>query len=500
MNLFFDATINLFQPVNFLMLVGGVFIGLLAGATPGISGTMMVILLLPVTYFLQPDAAFLLLTAVYCAAVFSGSISAILFRTPGAPEAVATTLDGYEMTKKGKAAEALGISIFSSAVGGLIGTLILIFAAPHLAGFALRFGPAEYFALAIVGISVVAALGSHSMIKAFMAGLLGLWLATIGIDVMSGYPRFTFGLGVLMGGVELVAVLIGLFAISEVLRRVMEDNTIREKVGRVTSTLPKLPMMRRLAGTIARSSLIGTFIGILPGIGATTAALVSYSEAVRWSKQPEKFGTGLEEGVSAPETANNAAANGAMVPLLALGIPGSATTAVMLGAFILHGIQPGPLLFMQQPLLVYTLFVGLFLSNFLILIMAKPFIMGFANIIRIPYSVLGPLILLLCILGVFGIRNNLMDVWIALFFGLVGYVLEKYSFPVAPIILGLVLGGMAEQELRRALVMSGGSGQIFLDSPIALTLLATGVILTLYPIIGRLLKSLKKKKGRAAGN
>jgi putative tricarboxylic transport membrane protein len=477
------------------MLVGGVFIGLMAGATPGISGTMMVILLLPVTFFLEPDAAFILLAAVYCSAVFSGSISAILFRTPGAPEAVATTLDGYEMTKKGRAAEALGISIFSSAVGGLIGTIILILAAPLLASFALRFGPAEYFALAIVGLSVVAVLGSRNMLKAFIAGMLGLLLATIGIDPMSGVPRFTFGIGPLMGGIELVAVLIGLFAISEVLRRVMEDHTVREKLGRVTSSLPNLQMIKRLSTTIARSSLIGTFIGILPGIGATTAALVSYSEAVRWSKQPEKFGKGLEEGVSAPEAANNAAANGAMVPLLSLGIPGSATTAVLLGAFILHGIQPGPLLFLQEPLLVYTLFVALFLSNFLILFMAKPFIMGFAYIVRIPYSVLGPLILLLCILGVFGIRNNLLDVWVALFFGVVGYVLEKYGFPLAPIILGLVLGGMAENELRRALIMSGGSWSIILESPIAMTLLAVGVLLFFYSVINQMLKSRSQKTG-----
>jgi len=483
-----DAIMNLLQPVNLSMLVGGVFLGLLAGATPGISGTMMVILLIPLSYFLNPDAAFILLASVYCAAVFSGSISAILFRTPGAPEAVATTLDGYEMTKKGKAADALGISVFSSATGGLIGTLILIFTAPILASFALRFGPPEYFALAVMGISVITALGSRSMIKAILAGFLGLWLATVGIDAMSGVPRFTFGIGVLMGGAELVAVLIGLFAISEVLRRVMEDNTVREKVGKVTSSLPNLQMIKRLSGTIARSSLIGTFIGILPGIGATTAAMVSYSEAVRWSKHPERFGKGLEEGVAAPETANNAAANGAMVPLLSLGIPGSATTAVILGAFILHGIQPGPLLFIQEPLLVNTLFVGLFLSNFLILVMAKPFIKGFANIARIPYSILGPLILLLCILGTFAIRNNLLDVWIALIFGLVGYVLEKYGFPLAPIILGLVLGGMAEQELRRALIMSGGSWNIFLESPIAMTLLIVSAILMLYPIVSQLIK------------
>ncbi|MEW6661026.1 MAG: tripartite tricarboxylate transporter permease [Bacillota bacterium] len=493
MNALFAALVNLLEPANLAVLVGGVFLGLLSGATPGISGTMMVVLLIPITYSLPADTSFLLLAAVYCASVFSGSISAILFRTPGAPEAVATTLDGYEMTKKGKAAEALGVSIFSSATGGLIGTIILITVAPRLAKVALKFGPTEYFALAMVGLSVITVLGASNMVKAVISGLFGLFLATIGIDPTAGVPRFTFGIGALMSGMELVSVLIGLFAISEVLRRVLEDNTVKQQVGKITSTLPNLPMIKRLSGTIFRSSLIGTFIGILPGIGATTAAMVGYSEAVRWSKHPEKFGTGVEEGVAAPESSNNAAANGAMVPLLALGIPGSATTAVLLGAFILHGIQPGPLLFFQQPLLVNTLFLGLFISNFLILFMAKPFIKGFANIIRIPYSILGPLILMLCILGTFAIRNNIMDVWFALLFGVIGYVLEKYHFPLAPIILGLVLGGMAEQELRRALIMSGGKWGVFLQSPIALSLLIAGAVLMFWPVVAKLVKGQKQK-------
>jgi len=288
-------------------------------------------------------------------------------------------------------------------------------------------------------------------------------------------------------------VLIGLFAISEVLRRVMEDHTMQKKIGKVTSSLPSLPMIKRLIGTITRSSLIGTFIGILPGIGATTASMVSYSEAVRWSKNPEQFGKGIEEGVAAPESANNAAANGAMVPLLALGIPGSATTAVMLGAFVLHGIKPGPLLFQQQPLFVNTLFLGLFLSNFLILVMAKAFIRVFSNIIRIPYSILGPLILLLCIIGSFAIRNNMLDVWLTLSFGIIGYVLEKYNFPLSPVILGLVLGGMAEQELRRSLIMSGGSWNIFLQSKIAMTLLLAGAVMLIWPVISQFSKSEKQK-------
>jgi putative tricarboxylic transport membrane protein len=494
---FLAGLINIMEPLNLFILTAGVFLGLLSGATPGVSGLMAVVLLIPLTYGMEPDTAFLLLAAVYAASVFSGSISAILFRTPGAPEAVATTLDGYELTKQGRASEALGISVFSSATGGLVGTLILIFVAPQLAKFALKFGSAEYFALAMVGLSVITVLGANNLLKALLAGLFGLLLATVGIDAMAGVPRFTFGVGGLMSGIDFIPVLIGLFAISEVLRRFMEDFTVKHQIGKITSTLPSLATIKKLGVTIGRSSLIGTVIGILPGIGATTASMVSYSEAVRWSKNKEKFGKGAEEGIAAPESANNAAANGAMVPLLALGIPGSATTAVLLGAFILHGIRPGPLLFTERPVLVMTLFIGLFISNFLILIMAKPFIRMFANIIRIPYSLLGTLILMLCIIGSYALRNNLLDVWLTLIFGLVGYVMEKYKYPLAPVILGLVLGSMAEQELRRALIISGGSWSIFLESNIAVGLLTFGAAMMFWPLTLKAV-NLVRKKGAAA--
>ncbi|WP_028309269.1 tripartite tricarboxylate transporter permease [Desulfitibacter alkalitolerans] len=497
MSNFLAGLVNIMEPLNLFILASGVFLGLLSGATPGVSGLMAVVLLIPLTYGMEADTAFLLLSAVYAASVFSGSISAILFRTPGAPEAVATTLDGYELTKQGRASEALGISVFSSATGGLIGSLILMFVAPQLAKFALKFGPVEYFALAMVGLSVITVLGANNLLKALLAGLFGLFLATIGIDAMTGVPRFTFGVGGLMSGIDFIPVLIGLFAISEVLRRFMEDFTVKQQVGKITSTLPGLSTIKRLWMTIGRSSLLGTIIGILPGIGATTASMVSYSEAVRWAKDKDKFGKGAEEGIAAPESANNAAANGAMVPLLALGIPGSATTAVLLGAFILHGIRPGPLLFTEQPVLVMTLFIGLFLSNFLILAMAKPFIKMFANIIRIPYSILGTLILMLCIIGSYALRNNMLDVWLTLIFGLVGYVMEKYKYPLAPVILGLVLGGMAEQELRRALIISKGSWSIFLESNIAVGLLIFGAVMMFWPLILKVVNLVKKKSAAA---
>lgn len=497
MSNFLAGLVNIMEPFNLFILAAGVFLGLLSGATPGVSGLMAVVLLIPLTYGMEADSAFLLLSAVYAASVFSGSISAILFRTPGAPEAVATTLDGYELTKQGRASEALGISVFSSATGGLIGSLILMFVAPQLAKFALKFGPVEYFALAMVGLSVITVLGANNLLKALLAGLFGLFLATIGIDAMTGVPRFTFGVGGLMSGIDFIPVLIGLFAISEVLRRFMEDFTVKQQVGKITSTLPGLSTIKRLWITIGRSSLLGTIIGILPGIGATTASMVSYSEAVRWAKDKDKFGKGAEEGIAAPESANNAAANGAMVPLLALGIPGSATTAVLLGAFILHGIRPGPLLFTEQPVLVMTLFIGLFLSNFLILAMAKPFIKMFSNVIRIPYSILGTLILMLCIIGSYALRNNMLDVWLTLIFGLVGYVMEKYKYPLAPVILGLVLGGMAEQELRRALIISKGSWSIFLESNIAVGLLLFGAVMMFWPLIIKAVNLVKKKSTAA---
>ncbi|MDQ0338188.1 putative tricarboxylic transport membrane protein [Caldalkalibacillus uzonensis] len=485
--------LNVLHPIYLIALFFGVLIGFFGGATPGISGTMLVIILIPITYGMDTTSAFLILTAIYATAVFSGSISAILFRTPGAPEAVATVFDGYPMARRGEAGKALGIAIFSSASGGLIGTLILIFLTPYLAKVALEFAAPEYFALAFLGLTVVAALSNKQVIKGLIGVLFGLFIATIGIDSMSGVQRFTFDMPKLTGGINFIPILIGLFAVSEVLRRAQQDHAIKEQIKKVTSKIPGLNLIKSLTATIGRSSIIGTMIGILPGAGATTAAMMCYSEAVRWSKHPKKFGTGVPEGIAAPESGNNAAAMGAMVPLLALGIPGSATTAVILGAFILHGIQPGPLLITNNSQLVYSIFIGLLLSIIFILVLAKPFIMLFAQVLKIPYYYLGPVILMFCIIGTFAIRNNVFDLWVMFAFGVLGYFLEKAKFPIAPIVLGVVLGPLAEDQFRRAVQMAGGDFLVFFNRPISATLIVLALLSLFYPLIKSLLSRRKRE-------
>ncbi|PYZ95946.1 C4-dicarboxylate ABC transporter permease [Alteribacter lacisalsi] len=482
---------NIIQPIHLLILLLALFVGFLGGALPGISGTMLVIILLPISYGLGPIPAFILLTTIYAASVFSGLISAILFRTPGTPEAVATVLDGYPMTQKGLAGKALGIGIFSSAMGGIIGTLFLITLTPLLAAFALNFSSPEYFALAVLGLTVVVSLSGGKLILGFIGVAFGLFIASVGMDPLSGSQRFTFDSLYLVSGIDFIPVLIGLFAISEVMRRSKEDHTIKQEMKKVKTKVFDKEIISRVKYTILRSSLLGMSVGILPGVGATTAAMLSYSEATRWSKNPEQFGTGVPEGIAAPESGNNAAAMGAMVPLLSLGIPGSATTAVILGAFIMHGLQPGPMLMTNEPSLVYTIFIALLLVNVLIIVFAKPFISLFSKIMKVPYTALGPFIIIFCIIGTYAVRNSVFDIWIMLLFGIIGYYFDKLKFPLAAIILGVVLGPIAEVEFRRALLMSNGDITIFLTRPISATLIGLAVLALLVPLISALMK--KKK-------
>lgn len=476
---------------NIIILILAVIIGFIGGSIPGISGTMLVIILLPVTYTLDADNAFLLLTAIYATASFSGAISAILFRTPGTPEAVATVLDGYPMAQQGKAGRALGIAIVSSALGGIIGVLFLTFLTPTLSKFALNFSSPEYFALAIIGLTVVASLSGKDLLKGLIGVLIGLFLATIGMDSLTGSPRYTFETTTLSSGIELIPVIIGLFAVSEFLKKSGESNTLKKGIEKVKTKIFEKDVFKKLYKTIASSSVLGVFIGILPGIGATTASMVSYSETVRWSKTPEEFGTGKPEGIAAPESANNAAAMGALIPLFSLGIPGSATTAVILGAFVMQGLQPGPTLYSQNSDLMFTIFMGLLVANILILILAKPFIKVFSKVINLPYHILGPLILLFCVIGTFAVRNSYFDIWIMLVFGIIGFFLEKMKFPLVTIILGLVLGPIAESEFRRAIEMSNGDFSIFFSRPISLVLLILAILMLIVPY---LLKRFKKAK------
>lgn len=483
------------DPYNLLIIVIGSSLGIMAGAIPGISGTMALALAVPLTYVMDPITALLLLVSIYASSVYAGSISGILFRTPGAPEGVAATLDGHEMAKQGRAGEALGVDIFSSVTGGIFGTIMLALIAPQLAKVALEFGPSEYFALAVLGLSVISSLGTKSELKALISALMGLFIATVGIDKISGFNRFTFGTTTLLGGIDFIPVIIGLFAVAEVLNRIREMREMEGIRAKAKAKLPSLRVINKLKGLLLRSWFVGTFIGILPGVGATTAAFVSLSEAVRWSKHPEKFGTGIPEGVAAPEAANNAACSGAMVPLLTLGIPGSAGTAIMLGAFLIHGLKPGPLLFMQQPKLVYSIFVGMFLANLSIIILAKLFIRYFSKVIELPYNILGPGIIIFCVVGTFAIRNNFGDIWIMVFFAIVGFLMERYGYPLAPIILGVVLGPIAEENLRQAMIISGNDPLALVSSPLSAVL----IILSILSLFSPQLRTLwARRKGSKA--
>ncbi|RQW71186.1 C4-dicarboxylate ABC transporter permease [Halomonas sp. YLB-10] len=480
-----------FQPMNLLILTSAVFIGFIGGALPGISGVILVVILLPVTYGMEPTQAFMLLTAIYGSTVFSGLITAILYRAPGTPEAVMTAFDGYPMTQQGEAGKALGIGVLSSAVGGLVGTIALIIFTPMLASVALKFSSPEYFALAILGLTVVASLGGR-LILGLIGATLGLLIATIGIDPLTGTSRYTFDNLNLAEGVGLIPVIVGLFAVSEVMKRSLSRDA-EQPLTKVKIKIFDAPILKKIGVTLSRSSILGVIIGILPGIGASTAAMVSYSETVRWSKHPEKFGKGAPEGIAAPEAANNAAAMGALVPLFALGIPGSGTTAIILGAFIMHGLQPGPMFMLTSSDLIYAVFAGLFVVNFMILAFSKPFIKLFTRLLNVPYSALGPIILMCCIVGTYSVRNSMFDVWLMLGFGVLGFLLEKIKFPLVSIILGLVLGPIAESELRRSLAMSQGDLGIFFSRPISASLIAIAVLLLGTTIVIALRKRARTK-------
>ncbi|MCH4813853.1 tripartite tricarboxylate transporter permease [Halomonas neptunia] len=474
------------NPMSFLLIIFSVAWGIMFGAVPGLTGIVGVALLIPFTFAFDPTEGMLLLGGVYVGSTFGGSISAILFNTPGSPEAACTSLDGYPMAKRGEAGKALGYALASSAVGGIFGTLVLMFAAPPLARLALQFGPAEYFALAILGITAIASIGGGSLIKGLIAGLLGLAVALIGLDPLTGVARFTFGNLMLLTGVSFIAAIIGIFALAEVLQRFADGPQESESMPQVSTKLPSMAEFLATKATLIRSSVIGTVIGALPGVGATTAAFISYSEAFRWSKHPELFGKGSPEGIVAPESGNNAAVGGSMIPLLALGIPGSATTAVMIGGLTIHGIVPGPMLMQNNSDLVYSVFIGMLLANVLMLIFGLRAARLFALVLKAPYQLVGPAIVVLCMTGVFALNNNVSDVAIMLVFGAVGFFLKCYGLPVASFIIGLVLGPIAEVSLRQGLILADYELMTMVARPIAGTLLAFAALSLVYGLWGQL--------------
>jgi putative tricarboxylic transport membrane protein len=474
------------NPMSFVLIVFSVIWGIMFGAIPGLSGIVGVALLIPFTFAFEPTEGMLLLGGVYVGSTFGGSIAAILFNTPGSPEAACTSLDGYPMAKRGEAGRALGIALAASAVGGIFGTLVLMFAAPPLAQLALKFGPAEYFALAVLGISAIASIGGGSLVKGLIAGFLGLAVATIGLDPLTGVARFTFGNMMLLTGVSFIAAIIGIFALSEVIQRFADGPTDGKAETKVSTQLPSMVEFLSTKVTLLRSSVIGTIIGALPGVGATTAAFISYSEAFRWSKRPELFGKGSPEGIAAPESGNNAAVGGSMIPLLALGIPGSATTAVMIGGLTIHGIIPGPMLMQNNSDLVYSVFIGMMLANILMLVFGLRAARLFALILKAPYPLVGPAIVVLCMTGVYALNNNIFDVVIMLTFGAVGFFLKTFGLPVASFIIGLVLGPIAEVSLRQGLILADYDFMTMASRPIAGTLLVLSILSLAYGIYGQL--------------
>lgn len=473
-------------PGNLLFIIIGQLVGVSVGILPGINASMAVAVLLPITFGLTPVASLLLLSGIYTGAMFGGSITSILLRVPGTSTAAVIALDGYEMTRQGRAGLALGITAIGSWIAGTFSVLVLMSLGPSLSRIALAFGPPEYFALIFVGLTMITSLGTGSTLKGLMAGVFGLLLGTVGMDPGTGISRFTFGILGLSNGINFIAVLIGMFAVAQSLQNIQRRMSQAFYKGKVTGLLPSWKEVKAAFPSIARGTVLGNFIGMLPGAGATAAAFMSYSLEAKISKNPEMVGKGDLSCVAGPGSADNAAAGGALVPLLSLGIPGSETTAVLLGALMIHGIQPGPLLFTQHAQLVWAIIAALYIANCLGLLLATAGIKPLTQILRLPTVIMSSVILVMSVVGAYSISNSLIEVWIVVVSGFVGFGMKRFDFPVAPVILALVLGPMAEKSFRQSLFMSDGSLGIFFERPITVVMLAIGVVSLFLPyILGR---------------
>ncbi|TDY61698.1 putative tricarboxylic transport membrane protein [Aminivibrio pyruvatiphilus] len=461
----------LMAPVPLLVILAGVCVGILGGAMPGISPSMAVALLLPFTFGMSPAMGLVMLCAIYLAANYGGSVTAVMINTPGTPSAVVTAFDGYPLTRNGKAGTALGISLIASVVGGFVGIAILVLFSAPLARFALKFWPAEYFALAILGLSTIASLGGGRWLESFIAVLLGLLLNTIGLDPLSGVSRYTFDVLRLYDGFSFIPVLIGLFALSEVFSGIESGEIGHPPAApdKERSPWPSLRDYMKLKFSMLRAGVLGTVIGIFPGAGGTIASFIAYDVEKRLSKNPAEFGQGAPAGVAAAEASNSASVGGALVPLLTLGIPGSSSAAVLIGALMIHNLQPGPELFTKHPEIVNTLFSSLLVANVFILALGLLGARLWIKAALIPKRLLYPLIFAFSFIGSYAVRSSVFDVGVCLVFGLVGWLLSRAKFPVSPVVLGMILGTMIEKNLRATLMMGGFS--LFVQRPLSLTLL-----------------------------
>ena len=482
--LMFTSYAAVFTPSILFMICVGTVAGIVIGALPGLTATMGVALLVPLTFGRPPLESLSMLMGIYCGAMYGGAISAILIRTPGTPAAAATVMEGYPMAKRGEAGRAMAMALFASFFGGVVGALIMTFASPFVSSVALEFGPVEYFGLAIFGLSVIISISGRSLIKGMMSAFFGLLICTTGFDPISGYPRFTFGLVEMMEGPPFIPTLIDLFAVSEVFNEVQKDGVVQQVKAKLDQYLPSWTDIKYCFKELCRSSIIGTIIGAIPGAGGDIAAFISYGEAKRASKNPERYGHGEIEGLAASECANNSCSGGAMIPLLSLGVPGDAVTAVLLGAFVIQGLQPGPMLYKEHMDIVYQIFASMMLAQFAMQFIGMAGIQLFARVIMVDRAILTPAIFVLSCVGAFAMRGNVFDVYCTLFFGILGYVMMRYDYPLSPILLALILGPMAEANLRRALVISNGDFNILFSRPIAVGLMILAVISLVLAIRG----------------
>jgi putative tricarboxylic transport membrane protein len=487
-----------FQPLPLFTCFLGVLIGTLVGVLPGLGPVAAISLLLPATFHAPPVASIIMLAGIYYGAMYGGSTTSILVNLPGEAASVVTCLDGYQMARKGRAGVALGISAFGSFIAGTLGLVGLACLAPPLASMALRFGPPEYFAVMVLGLTVLVFLAGGSMIKSLMMACFGIIIGNVGMDPITAQPRFTFQMDILLDGVGLVPLVMGLFGISEVLLNVEESLTRRDVFEtKLKGLLPNLRDWKESLGPIIRGSVLGFFLGILPGGGAVISSFVSYGLERKLSKHPEEFGKGAIAGVAGPESANNSATAGAFIPLLTLGLPSNAVMAILLGALMIYDTPPGPRLVSAHPEIFWGVICSMYIGNAMLLILNLPLIGLWVKILKIPYPILFPLILLFCLIGVYSLNNKISEIGLMLCFGVLGYLMKKFKFDGAPLILAMVLGPLMDKALRQSLIMSGGDPGIFLESTICLTLFGVVAIilfvLPLLPAIGRF----RRKVGEA---
>ena len=484
---------------NIIYCLVGVFFGQIVGVLPGIGAPTAIALLLPLTFTVNPTSALIMFAGIYYGVAYGGTITSVLINVPGESSTVMTCLDGYQMALKGRAGAALSVAAIGSWLAGTASVILLMTFAPALAKFALRFGPPEYFALAFMAFGLLTVFGGAQPIKIVISTMLGLLLATIGLDVVSGLPRFAFGIPQLLGGIDFIVIICGIFGVAEVFNSIEEPEEgelIKQKM-RLRDLFLTWEEWIASRWAILRGGIIGFFVGMIPAGGITTASFLAYLAEKRYSKHPERFGTGAIEGVAAPESANNAASISGFAPLLALGIPGSPTTAVMLAGFMMWGIRPGPLLFQTKPDLVWGLIASMYIGNFLLLLMNIFLIPPFVAILRLPYTIIMGFIVIFASVGAYSVNNNLFDVWMMLGFGVLGYVMKKLEYPIVPLVLALVLGRLAENSLRQALIISGGSLFIFFTRPISGIFIAAGILAYLTPVIRWALKGLRRAKADA---